>query len=112
MYKIGLNNFKGGGVGLEGAVAGTEFAVVVVCILFSMHFVRYAFFTINKMDFHLILCWQLFQESVKKTTTGTCFENSLLNLFNLLLLQLYLHCAVCLPVRGSNDEQEHDRWSS
>ena len=50
MHKIGLNNFKGGGVGfggggLEGGLEGgglgwawTEFAVVVGCSLFGKHF--------------------------------------------------------------------------
>lgn len=48
MVKIGLNNFKVGGVGFwgvrgggpcgRGGGAGTEFGVVVGCILFGMHF--------------------------------------------------------------------------
>ena len=41
MYKIGLSNIKGGGVGFGGRGgqgAWTEFAVVVGCILFHMHF--------------------------------------------------------------------------
>ena len=41
MFKIGLNNFKGGGVGF--GVGGTD----RVCCGCGVHFVKYAFFTIK-----------------------------------------------------------------
>ena len=42
LFKIGLNNFKGGGVGF--GVGGTD----RVCCGCGVHFVKYAFFTIKK----------------------------------------------------------------
>ena len=44
LFKIGLNNFKGGGVGFGGRGGGGGDRVCCGC---GVHFVRYAFFTIK-----------------------------------------------------------------